>query len=122
MHRASHRRSPSPIVTRIVLLLTLAGAVLTLTHCRNVGDRLSGVGVGQFKRPGSCFDACYDAYRNQVKGENDLHVALVKNCTGDPACLEEEDARHEAALNNIQADRINCLNTCHQQGSGTAGH
>jgi len=119
MHRASHRRSHTG---RLLLLLTLAGTVVTLTHCRSVGDRLDGVGVGQFKRPGSCFDSCYDVYRKAVKAESDLHASLVKNCKGNEACLSQEEARHEAALTNIQADRIHCQNNCHQQGGGSAGH
>ena len=121
MHRASHHRSPLRPATRILLLLALAATSLALTHCRNVGDRLTGVDVGAFKRPDSCFDACYDGYRQQVKAESDLHVQLVKNCAGDEACLDEEGARHEAALENIQTERISCLNRCHQQGGGTGG-
>ncbi len=121
MHLASHHRSPSRLATQILLLLAVAAASLTLTQCRMVGDRLTGVSVGPFKRPGSCFDACYDRYRRQIKSESDLHVSLIKNCNGDKACEEEEEARHEAALENIQAEREACLNTCHQQGRGTAG-
>lgn len=119
MHRASHRRT---FTTRLLLLLALAVTVVTLTHCRSVGDRLNGVDVGQFKRPGTCIDGCYDAYRKAVKAEGDLHASLVRNCNDDQACLSDEEARHEAALARIQADRIRCQNNCHQQGGGSAGH
>jgi len=45
----------------------------------------------------------------------------VKACGSDAACLAAEDARHDAAVAAIQAQRKTCQNNCHHQGGGTGG-
>ena len=39
----------------------------------------------------------------------------------DRDCINAENARHEAALQQIEADRIQCQASCHHQGGGTGG-
>lgn len=119
--RAGHS-STARIAPRVLLLLALAASSLALTQCRMVGDRLTGVDAGLFKRKGDCRTACQDEFRERTRAEGDLHVQLVRACGGEPTCLAEEEARHEAAKQDIKAQRDACLNSCHQQGGGGVGH
>jgi len=119
--RAVHSSS-ARIATRVLLLLALAASSLALTQCRMVGDRLTGVDAGLFKRKGDCRAVCQDEFKARNKAETSLHVERVRACGGDPACLAEEEARHEAAVADSKAQRDACLNGCHQQGGGSVGH
>jgi hypothetical protein len=56
-----------------------------------------------------------------MKVEQDLHKANVDACAGDPTCLANEEARHEAAVAAIQDARKRCIDSCHQQGGGQGG-
>jgi len=83
-----------------------------------VGDRLTGVGVGQFKRKDSCFKECGKEYREDLKDEERLNRGEVRECGDDLSCLAIEEARHQAALQTIEAALVTCLNGCHNQGGG----
>jgi hypothetical protein len=50
--------------------------------------------------------------------EKDLHKDNVKACKGNEACLDAEEARHEAAVDQIQENRKHCMDSCHHQGGG----
>ena len=121
MQLGTHHRSPSHLAIRLVLLIALAVTSLTLTHCRMVGDRLTGVNVAPFSRAGDCVKRCNEQSNAQLKAENDLHKLLFQNCNADPVCEAAEDARHEAAVTAINLARNNCKNECHKQGGGSGG-
>ncbi|MGH7732049.1 MAG: hypothetical protein ACRENJ_12460 [Candidatus Eiseniibacteriota bacterium] len=105
-----------------MLFLFLAVSTLGLTQCRMVGDRLTGVDAGLFKRKDSCRAVCQDEFKARNQAESALHQQQVQACAGDPACLAGEQARHTAAVADSKAQRDACLNACHQQGGGTIGH
>jgi hypothetical protein len=119
--RAGHG-SPARHAKRILLLLALAASSLALTQCRMVGDRLTGVEVDLLRRKSDCVKACKDTFKEQKKSENDAHVAAIKACAGNTSCLAEEAARHQGALQAIDAAYVACQNGCHTQGGGTVGH
>lgn len=121
MQLGSHHRPSSRLTVRLLLLLALAVASLTLTQCQLVGDRLNGVSVAPFRRAGSCVKDCNDKANADIRAESQLHVLLVQNCGGDPVCEAQEEARHEAAVEMIQLARDACKNECHTQGAGTGG-
>jgi len=120
-NRESHSGSagaPSRIVARAVLLLALVAATVSLTQCQMVGDNLTGVQASLFKRKNECVRKCADAKRDADKAERKLHKDNEKACGGNSACLSEENARHDAAEDAIEAAYKACLQTCHNQGGG----
>lgn len=118
MHLGTHLRSPSRVVMRLLLLLALAAASLTLTHCRMIGDKLTGVGVGNLQRANDCLKACKDVYKQAIKDEDRLHRDRERACNRQPACIAAENARHAAAIAQIEAAYAACKASCHEQGGG----
>ena len=106
----------------MLLLVALAASSLALTQCRMVGDTLTGVRVDALKRKSDCLRDCKDAYKNDRKVENDLFAANMGACGSDAACRAAEIARHDAALQAIEAAYVACQNSCHNQGGGTVGN
>ena len=121
MHVGTRHRPLSRLTTRLVLLAALAAASLTLTHCQMVGDRLTGVDAGMFKRKNECLADCQAAFQARNQAEDALHAQNVAACGGDATCLANEDARYEAAQRLSKDQRDACMNGCHQQGGGSSG-
>jgi hypothetical protein len=121
MHLGTRLRPRFRPATRLLLLVALATASLTLTHCRMVGDRLNGVDAGIFRRSDECKKKCQDEYQARNQAEDALHQQLLAGCVGDPTCILNENARHTAAEAASKAQRDACLNACHQQGGGAVG-
>jgi hypothetical protein len=107
------------------LAALLGLAALTLSQCTLVGDSLTGVnldGVG----PTSCVKECNDFYAILYKAEQKIHDQNNDNCQALPQefrgpCLVSETSRHEAAKAALAQGKIDCQNSCHRQGSGSAG-
>ena len=121
MHLGTGHRPPSRLATRILLLLALVMASVTLTHCRMVGDRLTGADVDLLKRRDVCKEQCQKDYMARNQAEDTLHAQNTAACGGNPTCLANEEARHQAAEAASKATRDACVNGCHQQGGGTIG-
>lgn len=110
--------------TYVGLLMALGIASLTLSQCRAVGDRVSGVGLFR-GQPTTCIKQCNDQYKLLYDQEQKLHQTNVANCQALPqpdqaACLQAEDARHTARMAELGQAKIDCQNNCHHQGSGGA--
>ena len=107
------------------LAALLGLAALTLSQCTLVGDGLTGVnldGVG----PTSCVKQCNDFYAIAYKREQKIHDSNNDLCQSLPQelradCLAQETARHEAAKAALAQGKTDCQNSCHRQGSGSAG-
>jgi hypothetical protein len=121
MHLGTRHRPLSRLATRLVLLLALVAASITLTHCRNVGDRLTGVDVGLFARKNQCLADCQAQFQARNQAEDQLHEQNLAACGSNQACRDAENARHDAAEAASKAQRDACMNACHQQGGGNAG-
>lgn len=121
MHVGNRHLAPSRLATRLLLLAALAGASLTLTHCQMVGDRLTGVDVGMFKRKNECLAECQAQFQARNQAEDALHAQNIAACGSDPTCLANEEARHLGAEDLSKAQRDACMNGCHQQGGGISG-
>lgn len=111
-----------------IALLMVAAAALTmlLSQCRMVTDAVapgSAVreAITESRKPTDCVNACRDAYNQAKDAETALHKANELACNGDLACLDAEEARHEAVMNQINQDRKVCVDGCHHQGGGTGG-
>jgi hypothetical protein len=104
--------------TAFLGLAVLLGTVaLTLTQCKMVDERLTGISFGK-SQPANCLSTCAHAFNDSIRVESVLHVANVHAC-GDDVCIAIEEIRHEAAVNRIQAGREACQEQCHHQGGGT---
>lgn len=120
MHLARLRPS-SRNVARAALLAALAVASLSLTHCRMVGDRTTGIDVAGVMKAKNCLDICSKNADFATKDEDILHKAKLKDCNGSASCIAQENARDAAARAAIQAALVACQNNCHQQGGGGVG-
>jgi len=103
--------------SRVGLAALLVLALLLLSQCRMVNDRMVGVDVGLLRTtPAKCADQCQKNADKAVRLEARVHLTYVGACNGDPTCLADEDARHQAALQNIESQRQQCIADCHNQG------
>jgi len=120
MHLADHIRTLRRAAPALALSAILAVVALSLVQCQMVEDTLTGVSLAK-SSAGSCVAACSKTANDALRAESDLHLANVKACGDDQSCLDQEEARHEAAVNAIQAERVRCQDECHHQGGGEAG-
>ena len=118
-----HMRRKAPFVALAILS---AVALFGLTQCKLAPDKVTGIETttagtaGQAaSAPGNCISECAHAANDAMKVEQDLHKDNVKACKGNPACLAAEEARHDAAVDQIQEGRKECMNNCHHQGGGS---
>ena len=122
MHLGTQQRPPSRVAMRILLLLALLAASMTLTHCRMVGDRVTGASIDLLRRKNECTALCQDQFKARNQAEDQLNAQNIAACGGNAACLAAEAARHQAAVNASSSLRDACMAACeHQQGSGTVG-
>lgn len=119
--RSSSASRSSRMVKRVLLLLVFAASTLALTHCKMVGDKLTGVEVGTFQGANNCIKDCKKAKKDAEKAERRRHRDLRRVCNGAPACIEAENERYEAALEAIEAAYLACIGGCHHQGGGRGG-
>lgn len=121
MRPALHRPRMSRALSLTLLVAVLGLGSLTLTQCKMVADRIVGVDVLHNRRPGECLRECRDEYREDVERENDKHRERVRKCRRNTDCLDQEEARHLAALADLRKVRDDCINSCHHQGGGDGG-
>jgi hypothetical protein len=122
VNRTSHSPEIRPKAPLFVLLVLCAFAVVGLTHCNMTADKVTGVTMDHGREAksnrGDCVSDCAHAANDAMDDEKELHVKNVKACHGDQACLNAEEARHNAAVDAIQEERRHCIEGCHHQGGG----
>ena len=105
----------------IALVAVAGGAALTLSQCKLVDERLTGVQSPLQHDALGCIKQCNTDANNAIRAESARHVAAVKACEGNETCLALEEATHEANVEKIQAARQECHDNCHKPGSGGSG-
>lgn len=107
----------------VLTIATMAFALFSLTQCRLVEDRLTGVRAETFHNGGAtrCIVRCNAAAVQAVFDEERRHFQRVKGCNSDAQCLAAEAQRHIDAMKQIQQDRRDCIEGCHHQGGGSGG-
>lgn len=120
MQHARHNR-----LRRASLLIALGVASIALSQCRMVGDNVTGVRLFR-GQPTTCIKLCNDQYKLLFEQEQKLHQTNVEICQALPqpdraACLQAEEARHSARMDELGQAKVDCQNNCHHQGGGTAG-
>jgi hypothetical protein len=122
MRRPDRPRAPRRVLASLGLLVLAAIAALCLSQCKMVDERLTGLSALTAKQSaGSCISNCAQQYNDSVRVEVQLHLTNVAACNQSITCLENEEARHEAAIARIQLGRMTCVQNCHHQGGGDGG-
>ncbi|MBI5710833.1 MAG: hypothetical protein HZC42_11100 [Candidatus Eisenbacteria bacterium] len=102
----------------------LAVVALSLTQCRLVDERLTGISrSAEFtkSKPEKCFKECHEDFQEAMEKEVERHVRAVHACAGDSVCLALEQVRHERAIDGFKDTEKKCREKCHHQGHGGGG-
>ena len=103
------------------MLLAFAAFGLSGSQCARVSDRATGPilepNTVEYAR---CVKQCNDDAQAARRAELELFQLNMANCTT-AECKDAEEARHEAAMEQIDLDQEACKEACHEQGSGTGG-
>jgi len=120
MESSGHRFGRVRIIATVGLM---ALALFSLTQCRLVEDRLTGVRAETFRHNSvtSCIVQCSADAVESLFTEQRIHFQRVKACNDDGACLAAEAQRHVTAMKQIEAARRACIEGCHHQGGGSGG-
>ena len=122
--RSPHLRPKAP---RIVLAILCGVAVIALSQCKMIADKVTGVGVEATTQDhseksrdnrGNCVSKCAHKANDALDDEKEKHKKNLKKCNGNLACIDAENARHDAAVDRIQDNRKHCIDGCHHQGGG----
>jgi hypothetical protein len=113
----------------ITTLIIVAGFALSGSQCARVSDQLTGPQISSEPLAGGvsdCVQACNQIAQNDRNVEKDLHKTNLTACqqlrgAAKDACMSEENARHDARTEEIDAQLDYCKSLCHEQGSGTGG-
>ena len=109
--------------TAYAALAMMLGVVsLTLSQCRAVGDKTTGVQLFRGNAT-SCIKDCNDQFKLLYDQEQKLHATNVENCQAlsqpqKGECLVAENARHTARKTQLGQEKTACQNNCHGQGGG----
>ena len=119
-HARQHRLRRTAVYAALAMMLGVVS--LTLSQCRAVGDKTTGVQLFRGNAT-SCIKQCNDQYKLLYDAEQKQHATNVEDCQALPqpqkgACLAAEDARHQAAKTQLGQDKTACQNNCHGQGGG----
>jgi hypothetical protein len=74
-----------------------------------------------FSDRAECVTWCHDHYRPLLLEENRRHEAAMKACGDDKECKQLEAKTHQENVKRIQAERHECVKSCHSQGSVGGG-
>ena len=120
MHLARNARSIFKGLTAVLAVL-----IASVASCTMVEDTLTGVSLNR-SGASDCIHDCTESSGHQMRAEAAAHRAAIQRCrelseSDRRECLEEERARHHAAMEEINRGRHECMNGCHRQGEGSAG-
>ena len=122
MSNATRSPQKNRLFTHLALVALSVTAMVVLTQCKLTSDKVTGIDHrANQSNHGTCISNCAHEANAAMKDEQDLHKANVDACAGDPTCLANEEARHEAAVAAIQEGRKRCMDGCHEQGGGNGG-
>jgi hypothetical protein len=111
------RRRWSSLAFLALVVLTAA----TLSQCKMVDERLTGVASPFKDQPAKCMQSCQKESDQELRDEAREHTEKVLECNGDATCLALEQIRHENRIAEIGSQLQTCLNGCHHQGAGEGG-
>ncbi len=122
---SKHRFHRSHLFVVLVASLAFFALAASDPQCAKVSDRVTApdASLDQQGKGGvaDCVQSCVSFAKTARADEQDLHKANVAACGDDAQCLAQEEARHEAAMEQIAMDERDCKAPCHNQGTGTGG-
>ena len=111
----------SPRVRWVLFAVATVALAATLVTCKSVTDNVL-LPREQATDAANCISACAHSANDAMRAESEQHVANEHACgKADPKCHQNEAARHQAAVDRIQAQRKACQENCHHQGGGKGG-
>jgi len=125
VHRNVEHRSPRMPRSLGFAGLALGALLITasLSQCRRVEDRITGVEFGPSSGTArsDCVRQCYDAFKAARAAETDRHRQALQACGTDKVCRKNEDTLYK---NNLQAlfDQLqDCKRNCYNEGAAGGG-
>ncbi len=115
-------RSPGRSPHLIFLLAAgLIVILLSFVSCRQVSDPAQGLALNAVGTVDDCIAQCNATAAQRVFQQVKVHNILIFLAKGDPTAITTENARFQAALQQIEADRLACIAGCHHSGGASAG-
>ncbi len=121
MRSRERARNVRPRWSSLAFLALVVLTAATLSQCKMVDERLTGVASPFKDQPTKCMQQCNKDSDRALREEDRIHVANVLACAGDATCLALEQIRHENRIAEIGVQLQTCLNGCHHQGAGEGG-
>jgi hypothetical protein len=103
----------------------LAGlALVGLTQCRSVSDRVSGLELGTprtLSLRSRCVHDCAAEFNEALLAEAARYRAAQRACGRNFTCRRDQQRLHERNLRELERDRARCKRGCYDEGGGDAG-
>ena len=117
-----NRRMPRSLGLATLIALALVAAA-SLSQCRLVEDRLTGVGRGPVSEQArsDCVASCNDQFRAARDAETERHRAALQACGSDKTCRKDEDDLNKQNLQAIHAQLLSCKQGCYNEGAAAGG-
>jgi hypothetical protein len=111
---------PRRSMALIALAATLGLAVLALTQCKMVTDRVTGLTMtpGRLSARSSCVKGCSEQFENAFREEVSRHQAALRECGSDQSCRTNENERYMLAIAQLNDARRDCKKNCYNEGGG----
>ena len=120
-------RGNAPRRSRLQQLILTAGlgiALVGITQCRGVSDRISGLGLRtptSLSMRSGCARRCNDQLRAAMMAEQARYMAALRACGNDQACVSAERRAHGQRLAALLLVNRNCKHACYNEGAGRGG-
>lgn len=121
MRSADRARNVGRRWSSLAFLALVVLTAATLSQCKMVDERLTGVASPFKDQPEKCMQECNKDSDKALREEDKVHTTNVKLCNGDATCLALEQIRHVNRIAEIGSQLQACLNGCHHQGAGEGG-
>jgi hypothetical protein len=119
--------SNTPRASRFQLLAlaaVLGLALVGLTQCRSISDRVTGVQLTAPQSLGArsgCTRRCDAQYKAALIAEQARYIAAKRACGHNYACKKQDDIDHMRILRTLQHNKTLCKHSCYNEGAGSAG-
>jgi len=105
----------------LALTALLGMALIALSQCRNVSDKITGVDLSApatLSGRSACTHKCNDQYKAAQNSEKARHQQALKACGNNKDCRQSESQKHQEMQRQIQEDKKQCKKGCYNEGSG----
>ncbi len=120
-------RSNAPLRPRLqhlALAAALGLALVGLSQCRAVSDRVTGLQLSApqtLSARANCVHQCNEQFKAAMMAEQDRFLASKRACGSDLACRKQADETHQRNLQTIIEEMQSCKRSCYTEGAGNVG-